>query len=149
MKLPLTNPLKPFIIPSIMANPKKPKRYGIDWDRCEKFGYTKRDYDIILYETTKIIEDKNFSDEYERAVAYYDRGIVHSDRNEDQMAIDDYTSAIKISGQPEAYYNRGGVYLYLRQYFMALKDFLKVKEIDPDDTEIDKDIDELRKKLII
>jgi tetratricopeptide (TPR) repeat protein len=129
----------------------KTGRYGLDWERCEKFGYTERDYDVILFETTMIILNKDFPDKDELSVAYYDRGITHSRRKEKQKAIEDYTSSIEINNKIEAYYNRGKAYFYLEQYFMALKDFLKVKELDPSNPlieDIDKDINETKDKLV-
>jgi tetratricopeptide (TPR) repeat protein len=124
--------------------------YKIDWEKCKKQGFSQEDYDIILSETTKIIENKDFFSDEELSIAFYDRGIVHSRIKEKQKAIEDYTSSIEINDKIEAYYNRGKVYFYLEQYFMALKDFLKVKEIDPNDPDIgdiDKDIDKTKKKL--
>jgi tetratricopeptide (TPR) repeat protein len=127
------------------------QRYGIDWGEGRK-DLTKKDYKIIFTETTKIIEDKSFPDKDELSIAYYDRGIIYSDRGEYQKAINDYSSAIEIDGRIEAIYNRGGLYYHLEQYFLALKDFLKFKELDfgdpPTDVDIDKNIDETKKKLL-
>jgi hypothetical protein len=51
-------------------------RYGIDWDKGEE-GLTEEDYDKIMVETTKIIEEGN-ADIDLLSGAFYDRSVLYS-----------------------------------------------------------------------
>ena len=105
-------------------------RYGIDWDKgLEKF--TIEDYDKIMVETTKIIRKRSI-DACERALAFYDRGVLYEMREDYKKAIIDYSSAIHLRENFATYYNRGKMYAICRQYDKALFDLDKALSFNPD-----------------
>jgi hypothetical protein len=65
-------------------------RYGIDWSKGLE-NFTKEDYDRILVETTKIIEEKNPAIEV-LSGAFYDRGVLYGMRGDNEKAVLDYTA---------------------------------------------------------
>ena len=65
------------------------------------------------------------------------RGVVYSNLNQYEQAIQNFNQAIKVyhySDEAFAYYNRGDVYRHLKQYEQALQDFDKAIELDPNAT---------------
>jgi hypothetical protein len=58
--------------------------------------FTEEDYDIIMAETTKIIEEGN-ADIDSLSGAFYDRGLVYDLRGDLDSAISNYTSVIQIN----------------------------------------------------
>ena len=107
-------------------------RYGLDWDKGYE-NFTDEDYNLIMAETTKIIET-NKPDEL-LSGAYYDRGIIYNDRGKYEIAISDFTSALQFNfNHPDAaYYNRGLAYYMLEKFDLALSDFNEALQINPDD----------------
>jgi tetratricopeptide (TPR) repeat protein len=68
------------------------------------------------------------------AIEYYNRGVVYVDLGKYQLALDDYSSAIRINPDyAKAYNNRGGVYVDLGKYQLALDDYSSAIRINPDD----------------
>jgi tetratricopeptide (TPR) repeat protein len=130
-----------------MDNIDKDRRYEIDWDKIKQEGPTEKDYEIILMETTKIIEDDNFPDKKEKAVAFYDRGIVYSKRGEIKKAIRDYSLSININATNEAYCNRGGIYYELGVYKKALEDFENALKLVPNDPDSNMYILRIKEKI--
>jgi len=109
-------------------------RYGIDWDKGEE-GLTEEDYDKIMVETTKIIEEGN-ADIDLLSGAFYDRGVLYNKRGEYEKAVADYTASIHIYNDFwPAYYNRGRLYAFNRQYDESLSDMNDVLRISPDNNE--------------
>jgi len=117
-------------------------RYSIDWNR-EMEEFTEEDYDKIMAETAKIIEEGN-ADIDLLSGAFYDRGLVYDLREDSDSAISNYTSVIQINDLAEeaeqaktaleaAYYNCGYIYANLNLYKNAISDFKKALEIFPND----------------
>ncbi len=66
------------------------------------------------------------------AVAYFNRGLAYIGIGRYDMAIDDYTTAIKAKPDYEnAYFNRGNAYYALERYSQAIEDYNKVIELNP------------------
>ena len=68
---------------------------------------------------------------------YYDKGAEHWVAGEWEQAIDSLSIAIGLTetewwGEENAYYRRGDSYLELDQYQLAISDFSKTIELDPD-----------------
>ena len=68
---------------------------------------------------------------------YYDKGAEHWMAGEWEQAIDSLSIAIGLTetewwGEENAYYRRGDSYLELDQYQLAISDFSKTIELDPD-----------------
>lgn len=97
----------------------------------------------LEYYTRAIDLDLEFA-----GVAYYNRGLVHYDLGEIQLAIDDFDRAIEIGVDPglvedfnlgidnfaAAYAARGAAYATLENYDQAIADYNKAIELDPDDS---------------
>ena len=74
-----------------------------------------------------------------RGIAYGDRGDEATDSKEKQKeykeATTHYTKAIKLKSDfPEAYYNRGITYCYIKEFDLAIKDFNMALALNPDDS---------------
>jgi tetratricopeptide (TPR) repeat protein len=97
-------------------------RYGIDWGEGEN-DLTEKDYEIILTETTRIIEKSDVSDK-ELPTAFFNRGIIYLKQKDYQKALSDFTMSINLRENFFAsYYNRGCIYYNLKKYKEALDDF--------------------------
>jgi len=119
-------------------------RYGIDWDKGLQ-NFTEEDYNLIMTETTKIIDEKN-TDMNTLSGAFYDRGVLFEIKNEYRKAISDYTSSIKIRDNfYAAYYNRGRLFALERKYDIALSDLNKAMQINPDNQDTIKLIGHVQK----
>ena len=95
-------------------------RYGINRNSVKEI--TEEDCNIVMLETTKIIEARQ--DAKEVAMAFYDRAWVYAERHEHEKAISDCTSAIKIAPEfASAYFNRGFSQWKINQFDKALNDF--------------------------
>jgi len=98
-------------------------RYGIDWSKLNGNNPTEEELRQIQNETTKIIEDEK-ADIHEKAIAYYDRGVVYSFNEESEKELIDYTSAISLDPTLAcAYNNRGNIYTNFAKYDEAIQDF--------------------------
>lgn len=97
------------------------------YDEAEKLkGRFSYEQAIELY--TKAI---NLNPKYE--LAYNNRGIVYSHKNEFDKAIADYSKMIELNPKSStAYFNRCGVYLTKGNYDQALSDAKKLIELKPD-----------------
>lgn len=77
---------------------------------------------------------KELNQEYARM--YYNRGLAHSKRDELELAIADYTEAIKLNPNfADAYYNRGIAYRIKGDYELAIADYTRVIELEPDNAD--------------
>ena len=66
------------------------------------------------------------------AAAYYNLGIAYWTIEQKELAMDNYTTAIKVdSNYADAYYGRGVGYYYLNEYDKALADYSKAISIKP------------------
>jgi tetratricopeptide (TPR) repeat protein len=66
------------------------------------------------------------------AIAFYNRGWIHSYKGDPQMAEKDYTQAIDINNQyADAYYNRGLMYVKMKKYRLAVADFTQAIKFNP------------------
>jgi len=65
--------------------------------------------------------------------AYYSRGFAYHAIGKYDLAIEDYTEAIRIQpDDAEAYFLRGNTYLNKWEYNLAILDYTKVIHINPD-----------------
>jgi len=119
-------------------------RYGIDWTKGLQ-NFTDEDWNTIIVETTKIIDENN-TDMNTLSGAFYDRGVLFEIMNENKKAISDYTSAINFRNNfNAAYYNRGRLFALEREYDIALSDLNKALQISHDDQDTIKLIDHVQK----
>ena len=117
-------------------------RYGLDYSKGLK-NFTDADWNILLAETTKIIDARKNMKEV--ALSLNDRGIIYRKRGMFNEAILDYNYAIKlIPNFAHAFYNRGTVYWSLNQYDLALSDFNEALRIFPSIRGTDKDIEDTK-----
>ena len=117
-------------------------RYGLDWSKGLK-NFTDEDWNIVLTETTKIIDDKKNMKEV--ALSLNDRGIYYRKKSEYEKAILDYNYAIQlIPDFAWAFYNRGKVYWETKQYEQALSDFNEALRLFPTFQGTDKAIEDTR-----
>ena len=68
------------------------------------------------------------------AKAYYNRGVLYSQKGEKELALNDYNhnQAIKLNPQlAEAYVNRGTLYQEKGEYELALKDYNQAIKLNP------------------
>ncbi|MDH6083955.1 tetratricopeptide repeat protein, partial [Umezakia ovalisporum] len=66
------------------------------------------------------------------ADAYHNRGVVYGDQEEWDLAVADYTQAIKLNpNDAGAYHNRGVVYGKLGDINKAREDFQRAKQLYP------------------
>ena len=107
-------------------------RYGIDWNKSEE-GLTEEDYNTILTETSKIINEK-IVEKKELAIAFYDRGVFFMKKGDYQQAVSDFSSAAELRSDHSATYHNLGLSLYiLGIHIDSLINFRKAFEIDPED----------------
>jgi len=104
-------------------------RYGLDWTKGLK-NFTDEDWNIVLNETTKIIDSKQNIKEV--ALSLNDRGIFYRNKKEFDKAIIDLNLAIQLIPEfAHAIYNLGKVYWSLKQYDQALSEFNKALLLFP------------------
>jgi lipoprotein NlpI len=69
----------------------------------------------------------------DREAAYYNRGVAHHRKGQYDLAIADYTSALKLNpSDAKAHNNRGVAYKNQRRFDLALADYNAAIELDPD-----------------
>jgi tetratricopeptide (TPR) repeat protein len=79
---------------------------------------------------------------------YYKRGCVFFNVDNYNSAIHDFTEAINLNHDQAKYYHRRGLaYFYDRQLREALEDLLTALELKPDDSNIEKHINDVCRKL--
>jgi tetratricopeptide (TPR) repeat protein len=104
--------------------------YGVDFSKNE---FTEEDYKIIMFETTKIIENET-QDQEEIGTAYYNRGLVYYSQHEEEKAIPDFSVAIEIMPCfSHAWFMRAASYYMFFEYEKALNDARKAFELDKTD----------------
>jgi len=101
-------------------------RYGVDLTKTEFSG---EDYEKIIIETTKIIEDgKNRA---EIGIAYYNRGWAYYARHQEDKAIPDFTDAIEIMPNfASVYFMRAASYFMFYEHEKALIDAEKALQLN-------------------
>jgi tetratricopeptide (TPR) repeat protein len=68
-----------------------------------------------------------------QAVLYYYRGLAYSAKNQESLAVQDFTRAISLQPLQASYYLQRGVSLLRHgQYQQAIDDFSKVMELEPE-----------------
>ncbi len=68
-----------------------------------------------------------------QAVLYYYRGLAYSAKNQDNLAVQDFTRAVSLQPLQASYYQQRGVSLLKTgQYQRAIDDFTKVMELEPE-----------------
>ena len=66
------------------------------------------------------------------ASSYYNKGIDYYDDGKYQLAVNEFTTAIRLNPSfTNAYFNRGNAYYELDQYGRVVQDFNKVIQLDP------------------
>ena len=67
------------------------------------------------------------------AEEYFNKAYDYAENEQYQLAIDNYTSALKINSDfSEAYYKRGNAYEKLKNYTAAIADYTSAIKINPD-----------------
>ena len=120
-------------------------RYGVN---LFKEDFSEEDYEKILIETTKIIEDGK--DREEIGIAYYNRGLAYYSRHQEEKAIPDFTNAIEIMPNfADVYFMRAASYFMFYEHEKALIDAKKALQLNKTDLQCLNFIEELKKKLPI
>jgi len=68
----------------------------------------------------------------EDAMAYFGRGLVYENTNNIDMAIADYTEAIRLDPSSALYYSRGDMYSKKGDTDSAIADYTEALRLDPD-----------------
>jgi len=117
--------------------------YGVDFSKKE---FTEEDYEKIMIETTKIIEDET-KEQIEIGTAYYNRGLVYYSRNEEEKAIPDFSKAIELMPKfSHAWFMRAASYYMFFRNEDALNDARKALELDETDQQCINFIEKIIKK---
>jgi len=100
--------------------------YGVD---LTKEDFSEEDYEKIIIETTKIIEDgKNRA---EMGIAYYNRGWAYYSRHQEEKAIPNFTDAIEIMPNfASVYFMRAASYFMFHEHEKALIDAEKALQLN-------------------
>ena len=70
------------------------------------------------------------------AVVLYNRGNARNDQRQFELAVADYSRAIKLKPDyAKAYYNRGNAHIDLRRYALAIADYTRTIRYQPDHAE--------------
>jgi len=115
--------------------------YGVDFTKTE---FSEEDYEKIIIETTKIIEDgKNRA---EIGIAYYNRGWVYYSKHQEEKAIPDFTEAIEIMPNfADVYFMRAASYFMFYEHEKALIDAENALQLKKTDLQFINFIEELKK----
>lgn len=98
-------------------------------DLCYEYVKGKK-YDDAIKECSRQINGETRVDDV--GIAYVNRGLAYVGKGQYDLAVDDYTTAIKAKPNYEnAYYNRGNAYYALERYGLAIDDYNKVIELNP------------------
>lgn len=91
--------------------------------------------DSAIEHYTRAIESGNLPNHH-LAAAYRNRGLAWNEKNEHQRAIEDLSSALKLTPDNfRLYANRGNSYLQQSQHDEALTDFSQLIELRPEDAQ--------------
>ena len=98
-------------------------------DLCYDYIELKR-YDDAIAECTSQIRGETAVDNI--GIAYTNRGLAYAGKGQYDLAIDDYTKAIRATPKYEkAYYNRGNAYYAKGKYSQAIDDYTRAIELNP------------------
>jgi len=116
--------------------------YGVDFSKDD---FSEEDYEKIIIETTKIIEDgKNRS---EIGIAYYNRGLAYYSRHQEEKAIPDFTEAIEIKPNfADVYFMRAASYFMFYEHEKALIDAEKALQLNKTDLQCIRFIERIKKE---
>ena len=118
--------------------------YGVDFSKWT--AWTEEDYEKIIMETTKIIEEGK--DRKEVGIAYYNRGWAYYVKHQEEKAIPDFTEAIEIMPKfADVYFMRGASYYMFYENEKALIDAQKALELNKTDLQFINFIEKLKKEL--
>ena len=98
------------------------------WVSKGNYALSKKEFDNALYAYNKVIKKKPTL-----AIAYHNRGMVYYYKNQNDLAMSDYTKAIELEKLAGSYNNRGVIYKITGQYDKAISDFDKAIELDKKD----------------
>jgi tetratricopeptide (TPR) repeat protein len=98
-------------------------------DLCYDYIEMKR-YDDAIKECTSQIKGETPVDDI--GIAYTNRGLAYAGKGQYDLAIDDYSSAVRANPKYErAYFNRGNAYYAKEKYGEAADDYNKSIELKP------------------
>ena len=98
-----------------------------DWDDC-----ISSDPDVSIAACSKIIARGDES-KTNIALAYYDRGIAHQNKDEHQDAIADFNQSLKLNPNgPAVYRSRGFSFSQTEEYDLAIDDYNQTIKLKPD-----------------
>jgi tetratricopeptide (TPR) repeat protein len=118
--------------------------YGVDFSKWTE--WTEEDYEKIIMETTKIIEEGK--DRKEVGIAYYNRGWVLYKKHQEEKAIPDFTEAIEIMPNfADVYFMRGASYYMFYEHEKALIDAQKALELNKTDVQFINFIEKLKREM--
>jgi len=117
--------------------------YGIDSTKAE---FSEEDYEKIILETTKIIEDGE--NRTEIGIAYYNRGWAYYSKYQEEKAIPDFSNAIEIMPNfADVYFMRAASYYMFYENEKALIDAKKALELNKTDLQCSNFIEKLKKEI--
>jgi tetratricopeptide (TPR) repeat protein len=129
LELARTRLLALAVVTALMASASAQSGQNEDW--C--FADQEKTLDEALAGCTALIDGGKLSKD-KLSTAYTNRCLVHTQRNESDLAIADCTQAIAIeSGNAEAYAQRGEAYCQKRDIKNCVADFDQAMRIDPSD----------------
>ena len=130
----ILNILKQALVPDGSPKTLKAATKRIDKNPTDADAYI---YRAIAYfsanQAQNAVADYDKALKLEKSVeGYYDRALALEKISEYDRAIRDYTSAIEIDEYfPQAWYNRGRLYLFQKRYAEAISDFEKTLKLIP------------------
>lgn len=122
-----------YLNKAIFLNPEELTAFlhlaNLYFDNSE-YGLAIENYNVVigkLYTKISNSAENNFLEEY----AYYGRGKSHDAQNKKELAIKDFSSAIKVNDRnPNSFFLRGTIYFSTGKSHLALEDFNKTIELD-------------------
>ena len=103
----------------------------LSWQRCQLWRDNFALWDDVIKKYYIFLPD-SIRENYMIAFAYRLRGAGSAEKGEYQKALEDYTMALKIKPDADAFYNRGLLHNELRKYNLAVLDFTSAIKLDPE-----------------
>ena len=102
---------------------------GLEQDLAQCSG---TDDELVIRGCTGVLKSRGLSRE-NKAVAYNIRGSAYTRRGDLDLAVDDFTNAMRRDPRSlAAYYNRGNVYIKQEKFDQAIADFSRAISLQPD-----------------
>ncbi len=107
---------------------------GLDSARAGEAAQRRGDNQTAIQWFTRAIQSQELSPK-DLSRTYYNRGLAHRRLNQLQMAVADYSEAVRIDpSNSDAFNNRAFVYLKLKQFQAAARDAARAITINPNKT---------------